>query len=150
MNKQFAKRIIILSALAGGLLAGVSIIPIVVKFAVFILMTCVSVPVMMTLRHYGVLEIGNVKDSLWAGALSGFVSYMVFSAVFLPLVWVISYFFAIGYLGGLVLMLKLSNLGLIVMFTLFISSVSVIFNAFSSLLYYYIMRSFTGEKDGRI
>lgn len=150
MNTQFAKRIIILSALAGIILAVASIIPIVVKFAVFVLMTCVSVPVMMVLRHYGVLEMASVKDSLAAGALSGFISYIIFSVIFLPLVSVLSYFFAIGYLGGLVLMLKLSNIGLILMFTIFISVVSVIFNAFSSLLYYYIINSFTGEKDGRI
>ncbi|MCM1009877.1 MAG: hypothetical protein NC390_03225 [Fusobacterium sp.] len=149
MDKQLARRIIILSALAGVILGVVSIIPVIVKLAVFVLMTCVSVPVMMTLRKYGVYDVSSVKSSLMAGALSGFISYMVFSAVFLPLVFVISYFFAIGYLGGLVLMLKLSNFGLVLMFTIFISIVSVIFNAFSSLLYYYIVNIFTGEKDGR-
>lgn len=150
MDKQLARRIVILSALLGLILGVVSIIPIVVKVAVTILMTCASVPVMMTLRKYGVFEVTSVKECILAGALSGFISYMVFSAVFLPLVFVLSYFFAIGYLGGLVLMLKLSSIGLILMFSIFISVVSVIFNAFSSLLYYYIISSLSGEKNGRI
>ncbi len=150
MNRQLARRIIILSALAGVCIGVASIIPIVVKFLVFVLMTCISVPVMMVLRKYGVYEVSSVKGSLLAGALSGFVSYIAFSVVFLPLVFVLSSFFAISYLGGLVLMLKLSNFALVLMFTIFISIVSIIFNAFSSLLYYYIVSSLSGEKDGRI
>lgn len=150
MDKQLARRIVILSALLGLVLGVISIIPVVVKVTVTILMTCVCVPVMMTLRKYGVYEVNSVKESFIAGALSSFISYMAFSVVFLPLVYVLSYFFAIGYLGGLVLMLKLSSVGLVLMFTIFISIVSMIFNAFSSLLYYYIVNTLSGEKDGRI
>ncbi len=150
MNKLTVRNIIILSALLGVVLAFVSLIPVVVKLAVFILMTCACLPVIILLRKYGFDTMTSVKESLITGALSGFISYMAFSLVFLPLVFVISYFFPIGYLGGFVLILHNITVGLLVMFTIFISSVSVIFNAFSSLLYYYVISSFTGEKNDGI
>lgn len=149
MDKKLIKKITILSALAGAILAVAAVIPFVVKLAVFILMTCVCLPVIIYLRKSAELEIFTVKESIMVGSLCGFVAYIVFSAVFLPLVFIISYFFAVGYLGGLVLMLKLSNFGLILMFTVFISIVSVIFNAFSSLLYYYITSSLETVKDDK-
>lgn len=147
MEKESLKQIVILSALCGVALALFALLPVVVKLAVFILMTCVSLPVIILLRRAGVLPLFTVKESLIAGALCGFVSYMVFSLIYLPLVYLLSTFVPIGYLGGFVLMLKLSNLGLILMFTIFISIVSVLFNSFSSLVYFYIMNSIGNFKD---
>lgn len=148
MDRQLCKNIAILSALAGVVLALASLIPVVVKLAVFVLMTCVCLPVIILIRRYTGVEVLTVKDSLLTGALSGFISYITFSIIFLPLVFLLSYFFPISYLGGFVLILHNITIGLLIMFTIFISSVSVIFNAFSSLLYYYIMSSFIGEKNG--
>ncbi len=138
MEKETLKQIVILSALCGVALALFALLPVIVKLAVFILMTCVSLPVIFLLRRAGALQSFTVKESLIIGAICGFVSYAVFSIVYLPLVYLLSTIFAIGYLGGFVLMLKLSNFGLIMMFTIFISIVSVLFNSFTSLVYFYI------------
>lgn len=139
MDKETLKQIVILSALCGIALALFALLPVVVKLAVFVLMTCVSLPVIIMLRRAGALREFTVKESLITGALCGFVSYVVFSIVYLPLVYLLSSVFAISYLGGFVLMLKLSSFGLIMMFTIFISIVSVLFNSFTSLIYFYIL-----------
>lgn len=147
MEKETLKQILILSALFGVALAFFALLPVIVKFAVFLLMTCVSLPVIILLKRAGALQIFTVKDSLIVGALCGFISYIVFSIIYLPLVYLISTVFAVGYLGGFVLMLKLSNFGLILMFTIFISIVSVLFNSFTSLVYFYISNSIGNFKD---
>ncbi len=149
MDKNIIKKIIILSAIAGAILSILALIPIIVKFAIFILMTCVCLPIIVYLRRIRQLEIFTVKESILLGSLSGFVSYITFSAIFLPLVFLISKVIPINYLGGLVLVLNLSNFGLLLMFTIFISTVSIIFNAFSSLLYYYVTNSFETVRNDR-
>jgi len=147
MEKETLKQIIILSALCGVALALFALLPVVVKLAVFILMTCVCLPVIILLRRAGSLQIFTVKESIITGALCGFVSYIVFSIIYLPLVYLLSTLFAIGYLGGFVLMLKLSSFGLILMFTIFISVVSVLFNSFTSMVYFYLTNSIGNFKD---
>ena len=143
------KGIIILSAIIGGIFSFLALIPVVVKIAVFILMTCISIPIVVYLKRLGILRLTTVKESLIYGSLCGFISFIVFCAIYLPLVYVLSLFLPINYLGGLVLMLKLSNFGLIFMFTIFVSIVSIIFNAFSSLLCYYIFGSITTAENDR-
>ena len=147
MEKETFKQILILSALCGVALALFALLPVVVKISVFILMTGVSLPVIILLHRAGTLKIFTVTQSLWIGALCGFVSYIVFSIIYLPLIYFLSTVFAIGYLGGFVLMLKLSTPGLILMFTIFISIVSVMFNAFTSMLYFYLTNSIGTFKD---
>ncbi len=149
MDKCLLKEILLISALCGSVLALMGLLPFVVKIAVFLLMTCVSLFVTIYLRRSGKLEIFTVKESIFVGSICGFVSYLVFSVVFLPLVYILNLFVPVTYLGGLVLVLKLANFPLLVMFTIFISLVSVIFNAFSSLLYYYIISSFTTIKEDK-
>lgn len=147
MEKETLKNLFVLSALCGVALAFFALLPVVVKFAVFILMTCVSLPVIIILRRIGALKIFTVKESLIVGAICGFASFMVFSAIYLPLIYLLSSFVAISYLGGFVLLLKFSNLGLMLMFTFFISTVSIMFNAFTSLVYFYIINSIGNFKD---
>ncbi len=149
MDKSLLKEILLISALLGCILAGISLIPFLAKITVFLLMTVVSLAVIIYLRRLGKLELFTVKESIFIGAICGFVSYFVFSMVFLPIVYVLNLFVPITYLGGLVLVLKLANFPLLLMFTIFISLVSVIFNAFSSLLYYYIVNSFETVKDDK-
>ncbi len=149
MERNSLKQVLILSALCGVALAFFAMLPVIVKFAVFFLMTCVSLPVIVLLRRAGVLEIFTVKESISIGALCGFISFMVFSVIYLPLVYLLSSFVALPYLGGFVLMLKLSNFGLILMFTIFISIVSVLFNSFTSLVYFYLINSIGSFKDPR-
>lgn len=147
MEKETLKNILVLSALCGVALAFLALLPVIVKLSVFLLMSCVSVIVILLLQRAGALKIFTVKESLTVGAVCGFVSYIVFSLIYLPLVYLLSLVVPIGYLGGFVLMLKLSNFALILMFTIFISIVSVLFNSFTSLVYFYLMSSIGSFKD---
>lgn len=147
MNKFIASRIVILSALLGAMLSVFCLLPVVVKLAFFLLMTCVSLPVLYLLKKYNVFKPNTVQDSILTGALCGFVSFLVFAIIYLPLVFLISLVLPITYLGGFVLMLKLSSFSLILMFTIFVAIVSALFNAFSSLLWYYVEGSLEVVKN---
>ena len=130
------KRIIFLSLITGAILAILALLPFVVKVSVFLLMFAVSLVVLIYLQRTNVLTSLILKDTLIIGSVSGFVSFIGFSIIFIPLVYLLSLFVPISYMGGFVLMLKLSNFGLLVMFTLFLSIISVMFNAFSAFLWY--------------
>ena len=149
MDKNVVKNITVLSALCGVILAILALIPVVVKFAVFVLMVCICIFVILYMRKQKQLEIFTVKESILVGSLSGLVSYLAFSVLYLPLVFLLSKIFPMAHLGGLVLFLKLSDFGVVFMYTIFISMLSVIFNAFSSLLYYYVASSFEVVKDDK-
>jgi len=139
------KKLIIASIISGLILSLLALIPFVVKIAVLILITCVSVFVIIYLQRQGLLQTFNAKDSMTLGAVIGFVSFIAFSAVYIPLVYLISLKFSITYLGGFVLMLKLSNFLLMSMFVLFASTVSVIFNAFFAFLWYGVYTTKVGN-----
>lgn len=130
------KNIIIISSIIGAIIAVLALIPFVIKIVIFLLMTSVSLATIIYLQQKGLLSISNLNECLKIGTISGFVSFIVFATIFLPLVYLLSLFIPITYMGGLVLALKLSNFALITMFTLFISTISVLFNAFSAFLWY--------------
>ena len=130
------KTILILSSIIGASLAVLALIPFIIKLAIFCLIFAVSLIVLLYLRQKLDYTVMTAKDSLVIGSLSGFVSFVVFSCIFIPLVYLLNLFVPISYMGGLVLMLKLSSFALIVMFVLFLSLIGVIFNAFSAFLWY--------------
>ena len=126
------KKIFFLSSIFGVGLAILALIPFVIKIAVFLLIFGASLFVVIYLQRKCNFVVSSLKDILTIGSLSGFISFIAFSIVFIPIVYLLSLFVPIAYMGGFVLMLKLSNLGLMVMFTLFLSTISVMFNAFSA------------------
>lgn len=130
------KKIILLSAIIGVILAFLALIPFVIKIAITLLMTSVGIGTIIYSRYNQNLIPLTTNNCLTVGAISGFISFMIFSIIFLPLVYLLNLFVPITYMGGLVLMLKLSNFALLLMFTLFISTVSVLFNAFFAFLWY--------------
>ena len=131
----------LVSLIAGGFVGIISLIPFVTKFAVIILLTLISVPIILGLKKQNFLPVFNEKESLKAGALIGIFSTFGFGIIFCPMVYVMGLFLKLEYLGGFSLMVRLMSLPMMLMFMIFVCVISAIFNAFSALMYYYIEES---------
>ena len=147
-NNLEIKNLLFLSAIFGGISALFALIPHLGITATLFVLCAVCIPVIIILEKYACINLKTIKETLITGALSGFVAYMVFCLVFIPLVYILSLFFNLSYLGGLILILKMSSFGLILLFVIFVSIIAVIFNSFSSLIYYYVNDSIKGVHTG--
>ena len=145
MNKKL-QSIFLISVIIGGIFGVISLIPFVAKISVIVLLTIISVPLIYICKKQNLMEISNEKDSLKWGALIGVFSTLGFGLTFYPLVYVLSLFFSMEYLGGFSLMVRLMSFALALMFIIFVCVISAVFNAFSALMYYYIEGSIKNLK----
>lgn len=153
MDRKLIENILALSSICGFISAWLALIPYMGLLSALFIICFVSLPVIIILQKTQLLKSFTVKESMIIGAFSGFVSYMAFSILFIALVYLLSLFFNMSYLGGFVLILKLSNFLLLLLFVLFVSTIAVMFNSFTALIYYYICDSLSGidnEKDFKL
>ena len=85
INILLLKQIAILSAIAGGALAVVSIIPYINVFSFTILMLFLSGGVLYYMKRNNMIGIFDLREGSIFGAVVGFVSFIAFSVVFVPL-----------------------------------------------------------------
>ena len=145
MNNNF-KRIFLISIRTGGIFGVISLIPLMAKFSVIILLTVIVLPLMYLFKNLGLIDALDEKKSLKLGALTGIFSTIGFGIIFYPLVYILSLFFKMEYLGGFGLMIRLMSFPLALMFIIFICVISAVFNAFSALMYYYVEESIKNLK----
>lgn len=145
MNKKL-QNVFLIALITGGVVGLISVIPFVAKFSVILLLTIISVPLIIFLKKMNIIENLNEKESLKLGALIGIFSTLGFGLTFYPIVYILSLFFTMDYLGGFSLMVRLMSFSLALLFIIFVCVISAVFNAFSALMYYYIEDSIKNLK----
>ncbi len=139
MNKSILKIIMLLSVflgIVGGLL---TIVPFVGEFVFWILITAAAVVVILFMTKMKILEIATVRQSVVIGALIGFVSFLAFSVVYIPVVIVLAKLLNYIPNPGVVMFLSHSSFGLTIMLSVFMGVLSATLNAFSGFLTYYLV-----------
>ncbi len=139
MNKILLKQISILSVIAGIILAFLTLIPFVGQLAFIALMAFVSVFIIIFMVKIDLLEILAIRESVVLGALIGFISFLAFSVVYLPIVALLGRFFNLYYLYGISLVLNVGSFGVIFMLTIFVAILSATINAFTAFITFYIL-----------
>ena len=139
MNKILLKQITILSILAGTALAVLTLIPFIGTFAFIILMCLVSSLIIILMVKLNLLEVLSIRESVLLGAIIGFISFLGFSAVYLPIVAILGRFFSLNALYGISLMLNVGSFGIILMLTIFMAVLSATINAFSAFITFYVL-----------
>ena len=147
MNLLLLKQISILSAIAGIALGLITVIPFINLFSFMVLMLCLSVFILFYMRKNELIGSINLREGCLIGAVIGFVSFMAFSVVYIPITmllgWLIPSYsqgwirFFMGGFGTFIVMLFL---------VLFVAGLSALFNGFSGLVYVYITELITGIK----
>lgn len=138
MDKSLLKLVMLVSAFVGGVCGVLTILPYVGHIAFWILLCLASVIVMTFLMRAKVLELFTVQESVTLGAIIGFVSFMVFCIVYVPVVIILMKFFNYYSNYGVSVILSSASFGVILILSLFMGVLSATVNAFTGFLTYYV------------
>lgn len=109
INYVLLRQISVLSIFFGALLGAITLIPYVGTLSFIFLICFISPIVIWILVKYNCLSLSSIKDSVIVGALAGFVSYMGFSIIYVPISVILMKFFHIAANYGVGLMLENAN-----------------------------------------
>lgn len=139
INYVLLRQISVLSLFFGALLGAVTLIPYVGTVSFIFLICFISPIVIWILVKYNCLSLSSIKDSVIVGALAGFVSYLGFSIIYVPISVVLMKFFHIAANYGVGLMLENANFFILVVISLFLGVLSATVNAFTGFLTFYVI-----------
>ena len=120
INYVLLRQISVLSIFFGALLGAITLIPYVGILSFIFLICFISPIVIWILVKYNCLSLSSIKDSVIVGALAGFVSYMGFSIIYVPISVILMKFFHIAANYGVGLMLENANFFILVVISLFL------------------------------
>lgn len=159
INVLLLKQIAILSAIAGAGLAVVSIIPYINVFSFSILMLVLSGGILYYMKRNNMIGIFDLREGSIFGATVGFVSFIAFSIVFVPLDILLSLlskgfhaFLSFIPVHTSFLLYFFNNFGgfiVLVMLVIFVALLSALMNAFTGMVTAYIYEAISGiKKEG--
>lgn len=139
INYVLFKQISILSAFFGAVLGLITLIPVVGVVSFIFLMCFIAPLVIWILVKYNCLSLESIKDSVITGATSGFVSYLGFSIIFVPISVILMKFFHLASNYGVGLMIGNASIFILVVISLFMGVLSATMNAFTGFLTFYVI-----------
>ena len=139
MNKSIIKIILLLSIFLGIVSGLLTIVPYLGEIVFWLLITIAAPVVIMFLTRVNLLEITSVRQSAVIGALIGFISFLSFSAVYIPIVVILDKFFNYSSNPGVSMFLTNATVILIIMLAVFMGVLSATVNSFSGFVTYYLV-----------
>ncbi len=141
MNINFIllKQIAILSAFFGAVLGTLTLIPYLGVISFVFLICFISPLVIWILVKYNCLSLSSIKDSVITGAISGFVAYMGFSIIYVPISVILMKLFHISANIGVGYMLGNASFFLLLVLSLFMGVLGATVNAFTGFLTFYVL-----------
>lgn len=146
MNPILVKQTSILSAILGGILGVLTLIPFVRNFSFMLLILCISTVIIIYMKKNELMGILDIREGAILGAIIGFVSFIAFSIVFVPLVTLTGFIFKGYYTYGISYMLRISGFFVLIMLVIFLAILSALMNSFSGLVTIYIYEVLSGVK----
>lgn len=150
MNQLIIKQTAILSAILGGIIGILTLIPFVNGFAFMALILVVGAIVLVYMKKKDLIGIFDVKEGAILGGIIGFTSFIAFSVVFIPSVMIINLIlglFKISYYTyGIKALLQMSGFFILFILIFFLAFLSALMNAFAGLVTAYVYEALTGIK----
>lgn len=146
MNPIIIKQAAILSAILGGVLGILTLIPFIGSISFLVLILAVSAVVIVYMKRNDLIGIIDIKEGAILGALTGFVSFIAFSIIFVPIIALIGLIFPNYYNFGITYMIKISGFFVLILIVIFLAILSALMNAFSGLVTAYVYEVLTGIK----
>ena len=124
-------------AIFGGILGILLLIPIIYPFIFFLMFIASGIATVIILKKFNFAAVITIYDGCFIGAVSGFVSLIATSIIYLPLAMIFGSFFALK--GGY---------DLLAIFLLVFSTalLSALFNAFSAMVTAYVFEKLEANK----
>ncbi len=139
INFILLRQISILSVFFGILLGVITLIPYAGAISFTFLICFVAPLVIWILIKYGCLSLTSTKDSIIVGAITGFVSYMGFSIIYVPISVILMKFFHLAANYGVGLMLGNASFFILIVISVFMGVLSATINAFTGFLTFYVL-----------
>ena len=141
MNINFIllKQIAILSAFFGAVLGALTLIPYLGVISFVFLICFISPLVIWILVKYNCLSLSSIKDSVITGAISGFIAYMGFSIIYVPISVILMKLFHISANIGVGYRLGNASFFLLIILSLFMGVLWATVNAFTGFLTFYVL-----------
>lgn len=146
MNQLIVKQAALLSAILGGILGVITLIPFIRNFSFMLLILGIAAVIIVYMKKNELIGIIDVKEGAILGGIIGFVSFIAFSIVFVPLVALVGLIFKGYYTFGITYMLRVSGFFVLVMLVVFMGLLSALMNAFAGLVTAYMYEILTGVK----
>ncbi len=137
MYLSLLKLISMLSGFIGIVCGFLALLPHAGGLILFVLMCLSSVIVLVILIQSKVLQVTSVIESAAIGGIIGFIAFIAFSVIYMPLAVVLSKVFNYYANYGAALALNNSNLFIIIVLCIFMAALSAGINAFTGFLTYY-------------
>ena len=148
MNILLLRQVALFSALIGGAIGVITLIPFVGTLSFLTLILFLSAIIIVYLKKHDLIGIIDMKEGAILGAVIGFASFITFFIVFAPLSILIG-FIAKGYYVGHLLRIFFENFGgffVMIMLLFFLALISALMNAFSGLTTAYVYELLSGLK----
>lgn len=149
MNPLLVKQTAILSAILGGILGIITLVPFVQGFSFLFLFLGVAALVIIYMKKNDLIGIIDVKEGMALGGIIGFVAFIAFAIVFIPLDLLLGAAlgaFKVPYnTYGLNIFIQ-SGFFVLVILIIFMGILNALVNAFSGLVTVYMYEVLTGVK----
>ena len=146
MNTILVKQTAILSAILGGIIAILTLIPFVRNFSFMVLILFISAVVLVYMKKNDLIGVIDLREGAILGGIIGFVSFIAFSVVFIPLVSLVGAIFKGTYDAYLFSMFRMLGFFVTVMLTIFLAVLSALMNSFAGLTTAYVYEILSGMK----
>ncbi len=139
INFILLKQIAILSIFFGAILGAVTLIPYLGIISFIFLISLIAPLVIWLLVKYNCLSLSSIKDSVIVGAIAGFVAYMGFSIIYVPISVILMKLFHIAANIGIGYMLGNASFFLLLVISVFMGVLAATVNAFTGFLTFYVL-----------
>jgi len=138
-NFILLKQISVLSALFGAMSGFVTLFPF-LGIISFIFVLCLIAPIVVWLLiKYNCIAESSAQDGILIGAIAGFVGYLAFSIIYVPVSIIIIKIFNYSANVGVGILLNNANLFLLLITSIFLGVVGATLNAFTGFLTFYVI-----------
>ena len=139
INFILLKQIAILSAFFGAVLGAITLIPYLGVISFVFLISLIAPLVIWLLVKYNCLSLSSINDSVIVGAIAGFVAYLGFSIIYVPISVLLMKVFHLAANVGVGFMLGNATFFLLVVISLFMGVLGATINAFTGFLTFYVL-----------
>lgn len=149
MDKSLLKLILLISAFLGVLFGVLTAIPYIGAIAFWLLLCFAAVIETGFLSWLHLLKLYTVKESIVLSGIIGFVSFMVFCLVYIPIIIILNKVFNYSDNYLLAIMLGNANFFIILIFSVFMAILSATINAFSGCIMFYVKEFINNNNNGK-
>lgn len=136
----YVKNLAIISLIFGVISGFLALIPILGIIILLMLIFCSSFIVIILMKKFALIPNPNEQTGMLWGGISGFITFIGFSIIFLPSSFILSLIFKLSYYTGIGMIMK-SGFSTMIMLVIFLAILCGMMNAFAGLASVYFFNN---------